>query len=132
MSLLLGGGYSWDKNTSTRLCAKNAGGTYARGGRICGTLQYKNTFNTQHKKVHCREIIDGMYICTPHKSVYVYIRHINALGFLHDIINRLLAQPGNSERSLFTNNCLTKSTPQQSLPSLVSHPACCTSNTPSM
>ena len=27
-----GGAYAWDKNTSARLCAKNAGGAYARGG----------------------------------------------------------------------------------------------------
>ena len=26
-----GGGYARDKNTSARLCAKNAGGAYARG-----------------------------------------------------------------------------------------------------
>ena len=32
-SLLLGwGAYARDKNTSARLCAKNAGGAYARGG----------------------------------------------------------------------------------------------------
>ena len=32
MSLLLEwGAYARDKNTSTRLCAKNAGGTYAQG-----------------------------------------------------------------------------------------------------
>ena len=34
MSLLLGGGGGadvWDKNTSARLCAKNAGGAYAQG-----------------------------------------------------------------------------------------------------
>ena len=50
MSLLLwggeggggGGAYARDKNTSVRVCAKNAGGAYAQGGggRICGTLQY--------------------------------------------------------------------------------------------
>ena len=44
MSLLRGGGggaYTWDKNTSVRVCTKNAGGAYARGGgRICGTLRY--------------------------------------------------------------------------------------------
>ena len=27
-----GGAYARDKNTSARLCAKNAGGAYARGG----------------------------------------------------------------------------------------------------
>ena len=33
MSLLLGwGAYARDKNASARLCAKNAGGAYARGG----------------------------------------------------------------------------------------------------
>ena len=33
MSLLLGwGAYARDKNTSARLCAKKAGGAYARGG----------------------------------------------------------------------------------------------------
>ena len=35
MSLLgggVGGAYVWDKNTSARLCAKNAGWAYARGG----------------------------------------------------------------------------------------------------
>ena len=33
MSLLLGwGAYVRDKNTSVRLCAKKAGGAYARGG----------------------------------------------------------------------------------------------------
>ena len=36
-SSLVGGGgvgraYAWDKNTSAGLCAKNAGGAYARGG----------------------------------------------------------------------------------------------------
>ena len=38
-----GGGeaYVQDKNTSARLYPKNVeGGAYARGGRICGTLQY--------------------------------------------------------------------------------------------
>ena len=44
MSLLLGWGvYVRDKNASTRLCAKNTGGAYARrggGGCICGTLRY--------------------------------------------------------------------------------------------
>ena len=35
------GAYAQDENTSARLCAKNEGGTYARGGeRICGTLWY--------------------------------------------------------------------------------------------
>ena len=33
-----GGTYLWDKNTSARLCAKNAGGE--GGGHICGTLRY--------------------------------------------------------------------------------------------
>ena len=28
----MGGAYAWDKNTSVRVCAKNAGGAYARGG----------------------------------------------------------------------------------------------------
>ena len=38
-----GGAYTRDKNTSAVLCAKNAGGAYARGGgRICGTLRYIN------------------------------------------------------------------------------------------
>ena len=33
MGLLLGwGAYARDKNTSARLCAKKAGGAYARGG----------------------------------------------------------------------------------------------------
>ena len=34
MSLLRGGGgaYARDKNTSVRVCAKNVGGAYARGG----------------------------------------------------------------------------------------------------
>ena len=36
----VGGAYAWDKNTSARICAKNAGGAYARGGRICGTVRY--------------------------------------------------------------------------------------------
>ena len=40
------GAYVWDKNTSARLCSKNAGGAYVRGRGgggvcICGTLQYK-------------------------------------------------------------------------------------------
>ena len=30
--LLEWGAYAQDKNTSARLCAKNAGGAYARGG----------------------------------------------------------------------------------------------------
>ena len=34
-----GGAYVQDKNTSARLCAKNAGGAYAQGERICGTLR---------------------------------------------------------------------------------------------
>ena len=34
------GAYAQDKNTSARLCAKNAGGLMHEGGRICGTLQY--------------------------------------------------------------------------------------------
>ena len=45
MSLLLGvgwGAYAWDKNTSARVCAKNAvGGLCTRGGGgICGTLRF--------------------------------------------------------------------------------------------
>ena len=28
------GGYAWDKNTSARLCAKNADGAYAQGGDV--------------------------------------------------------------------------------------------------
>ena len=32
LSVILGGAYARDKNTSERLCAKNAGGAYARGG----------------------------------------------------------------------------------------------------
>ena len=40
MSLVLGlGAYAWDKNTSAILCAKKAGGFYAQGGCICGTLR---------------------------------------------------------------------------------------------
>ena len=39
-----GGAYARDKNTSARLCAKNAGGggggLMCEGGRICGTLRY--------------------------------------------------------------------------------------------
>ena len=36
MSLLLwgGGAYARDKNTSVRVCAKNAEGAYARGGGV--------------------------------------------------------------------------------------------------
>ena len=34
------GAYARDKNTSARLCAKNAGGLMREGGRICGTLRY--------------------------------------------------------------------------------------------
>ena len=34
MSLLLGGAYAWDKSTPARLCAKNAGEAYARGGGV--------------------------------------------------------------------------------------------------
>ena len=34
-----GGAYARDKNTSARLCAKNAGGLMCEGGRICGTLR---------------------------------------------------------------------------------------------
>ena len=42
VGVLTRGAYVWDKNTSAKLCAKNAGGAYAlgRGGHICGTLQY--------------------------------------------------------------------------------------------
>ena len=29
-----------DKNTSVRVCAKNAGGLMRQGGHICGTLWY--------------------------------------------------------------------------------------------
>ena len=36
------GAYAWDENTSARPWAKNAGGAYARGGPICGTLWYKS------------------------------------------------------------------------------------------
>ena len=32
----------WDKNTSARLCTKNAG----EGGRICGTLRFISIFHT--------------------------------------------------------------------------------------
>jgi len=28
------GAYAWDKNTSAGLCAKTAGGAYARGGGV--------------------------------------------------------------------------------------------------
>ena len=36
-----GGAYAWDKNTSVRVCAKNAGGAYARGGAyLRETLRY--------------------------------------------------------------------------------------------
>ena len=35
-----GGAYARDKNTSVRLCAKNAGGADAREEYICGTLRY--------------------------------------------------------------------------------------------
>ena len=31
-----------DKNTSARLCAKNAGGLMREGGHTCGTLWYNN------------------------------------------------------------------------------------------
>ena len=34
------GAYAQDKNTSARLCAKNAGGADAREEYICGTLRY--------------------------------------------------------------------------------------------
>ena len=41
MSLVLGwGAYARDKNTSAILCAKKAGGFYAQGGHICGTLRH--------------------------------------------------------------------------------------------
>ena len=33
------GAYARDKNTSARLCAKNARGLMREGGRICGTLR---------------------------------------------------------------------------------------------
>ena len=46
MSLLRGGAYARDKNTSVRVCAKNAGGAYVRGGRIRGTLRYMNKTQT--------------------------------------------------------------------------------------
>ena len=47
MSLLLGvGAYAWDKNTSARVWAKDAGGggggAYVQGGRIGGTLWYNH------------------------------------------------------------------------------------------
>ena len=54
MSLLLGGkgggAYAQDKNTSARLCAKNAGEAYARGGaylRDTTVLEYKKNYRTK-------------------------------------------------------------------------------------
>ena len=50
------GAYAQDKNTSARLCAKNAGGAYARGGAY---LQD----NTVHSE-HIQNMYNGyMYIC---------------------------------------------------------------------
>ena len=46
-----GGAYVRGKNTSARLCAKNAGGGLMReGGHICGTLQYV----LNRLKYHCQ------------------------------------------------------------------------------
>ena len=45
MSLLLGvGAYAWDKNTSARTWAKDAGGEglMCKGGHIGGTLRYNH------------------------------------------------------------------------------------------
>ena len=50
MSLLLSGGvgaYERDKNTSAKLCTKNAGGLMHEVEHICGTLQY------YHKPERC-------------------------------------------------------------------------------
>ena len=46
VEVLTRGAYARDKNTSARLCAKNAGGAYARGGAYL-----RDT--TEHHKRHC-------------------------------------------------------------------------------
>ena len=46
MSLLRGGAYTRDKNTSVRVCAKNAGGAYVRGGGV-----FVGHYGTNTKKV---------------------------------------------------------------------------------
>jgi len=54
MSLLLGGGVGGElmrgiKNTSTRLCTKNAGGLMREGGHICRTLWYCKLQTREHR-----------------------------------------------------------------------------------
>ena len=67
MSLLLGwGAYARDKNTSARLCAKNAGGVMREGGRICRLLQYLNYLSGERSMVNAADTftVDQDHICT--------------------------------------------------------------------
>ena len=52
-SLLLGwGAYALDKNTSARLCAKKAGGAYARGGDVFAR-HYGTIIHTNLQRILC-------------------------------------------------------------------------------
>ena len=64
MSLLLGGGgFARDKNTSARVCAKNVGGAYARGGAYLWDTTVFYLFHTQqHMKllvIHSNSVYMG-------------------------------------------------------------------------
>ena len=43
------GAYAWDKNTSVRVCAKNAGGAYVQGGAYL-----RDTMVNKYKKIRIK------------------------------------------------------------------------------
>ena len=53
-----------DKNTSVRVCGKNAGGLMREGGRICGTLRYLPMYSMTNT---CEQLY-VLKMCTPSHS----------------------------------------------------------------
>ena len=52
------GAYARDKNTSVRVCAKNAGGAYARGGGVLFAGHYGTSFPAQFKNTSFKLLCD--------------------------------------------------------------------------
>ena len=83
-----GGG---DKNTSARLCTKNAGGgAYARGGHICGTLRYiypmRKIFSAETPNAHT---LVCMHTHTHTHTGYTHVIHLQ----LHSDVFHFLCCP---------------------------------------
>ena len=66
-----GGAYALDKNTSAGLCAKNAGGAYARGGAY---LRDTTVLNFSHRSPH--------YMISTAACIFIEAHLINYSGKL--------------------------------------------------